>query len=149
MEHPAHHHSSQPGLWALATSATLHCLLGCGLGDVVGVALGTAMGWSNPAMNLLSIVLGVLGGFGLGIRPWLKAGYSLGRAARRVLATEGISIGVMEAVMVGVQSSLPIVAHGHLGSPLFWVGMALALLAGFVVTWPVNYWLVRQGVRHH
>lgn len=32
---------------------------------------------------------------------------------------------------------------------LFWVGMALALLAGFVVTWPVNHWLVRRGVRHH
>jgi putative flippase GtrA len=30
----------------------------------------------------------------------------------------------------------------------YWIGMAAALIAGFVVAWPVNYALARRGVTH-
>lgn len=36
-----------------------------------------------------------------------------------------------------------------LGSPLFWAGMLLALTAGFLAAFPVNYVLVGKGIRHH
>jgi len=35
-----------------------------------------------------------------------------------------------------------------LGSGLFWGGMLLALTAGFIAAFPVNYVLVGRGIRH-
>jgi hypothetical protein len=77
--------------------------MGCGLGEIAGDALGTGLTLSNTLTILLALVLGVVGGFGLGIVPWRRQGLPFGQAARRVLITEGLSIGVMEAaeVLVG------------------------------------------------
>lgn len=146
--HHAHHQPAQPSSWALALSATLHCLLGCGLGDVSGMVIGTGLNWDNLSTNVLSISLGIIGGFALGLVPLLRAGYAVRAAARTVLVTEGVSILVMEATIALVQARLGIVAHGHLADPLFWLGMGLALLAGFAIALPVNYLMVRRGVRH-
>jgi putative flippase GtrA len=149
MNHHQHlHPESTASDWRLALSATVHCLVGCGLGDLVGMTLGTGLGLSNLGTNLLAIALGVLGGFVLGIIPWLRVGYGMARAARLVLVTEGLSIAVMEGTDILVQSQLHIVKNGHLADPMFWLGMALALGAGFLAAFPVNYWLVRRGVQH-
>jgi hypothetical protein len=148
MNHSHHQHHAQPSSWQLALSATLHCLLGCGLGDVAGMVIGTGLNWDNLSTNLLSISLGIVGGFALGLIPLLRARYALKAAVRVVLVTEGVSILVMEATIALVQSRLGIVAHGHLADPLFWLGMGLALAAGFLVALPLNFWLVRRGIRH-
>ena len=42
----------------------------------------------------------------------------------------------------------PGVMQAGLISPIFWGGMLLALTAGFLAAWPVNYWLVGKGIRH-
>ena len=52
MEHEKHSsHQDQTnhsgGNLKLATSATLHCLLGCGFGEMAGLAIGIALGQSN------------------------------------------------------------------------------------------------------
>ena len=118
------------------------------LETLLGVLLGTAWGWSNLATNILAVFLGVTGGFALGVIPWLKAKYNLAESAKKVFLTEGLSIAAMETTDVLVQSRLPMVMDGHLASPLFWLGMSIALLAGFIVALPINYWLVRKGIRH-
>lgn len=58
--------------WRLALSTTVHWLASCGLGDLVGMTLATGLGLSNLGTNLLAIALGVLGGFVMGILPWLR-----------------------------------------------------------------------------
>ena len=32
-------------------------------------------------------------------------------------------------------------------APQFWLGYALALPAGFIAAWPVNYWLLKSSVK--
>lgn len=32
-------------------------------------------------------------------------------------------------------------------SPVFWFAMQLAMLAGFATAYPMNWWLVRSGVK--
>jgi hypothetical protein len=32
-------------------------------------------------------------------------------------------------------------------SPEFWFAMQLAMLAGFATSYPVNWWLVRKGLK--
>ena len=134
--------------FSLAMSATIHCLVGCGLGEVAGVILGTAMAWSNVRTLVVAVVLGFVFGFILGLIPLLRAGFRFGRALRQVLIAEGLSIAVMETAEVLVEVYTPGVMEAGLGDLRFWLGMLLALIAGFAAAYPVNYFMIGRGVRH-
>jgi hypothetical protein len=123
----------------LAFSATLHCLLGCGLGEVGGMVIGTALHWDNVSQIVLAVVLGFIGGFALGIIPLLRAGFPFRRAFKQVLIAEGLSIAVMETAEVLTQVYTPGVMHAHVTDAVFWMGMGLGLVAGFIAAFPVNY----------
>ena len=69
-------------------------------------------------------------------------------AIRQVLIAEGLSIAVMETAEVLVEVYTPGVMEAGLTSGLFWGGMSLALLAGFIAAFPINYVLVGRGIRH-
>lgn len=153
MEHDHHvhenHHLPTTGeKLKLATSATAHCLLGCGLGEIVGVIIGTALALSNFYTIVLAVILGFVFGFALGLVPLLRARFQLKDAVRQVLLAEGLSIAVMETAEVLIQVYTPGVMAAGLSSWLFWVGMLLALIAGFIAAFPVNYVLVGKGIRH-
>ena len=132
----------------LAHSATWHCLMGCGLGEVLGVIIGTAL--ELPIMNtmILAVVLGFVFGFIFGLRPLLRAGFDFSRAIHQVFIAETLSIVVMEATQVLVQVYTPGVMQAGLLSWMFWLGMGLALVAGYIAAFPVNYVLVGKGIRH-
>ena len=134
--------------FSLAHSATLHCLLGCGIGEVVGVVIGTALGLSNLITIVLALVLGFVFGFIFGMWPLLRAGFDFSRALRQVFIAETLSIVVMEATEVLVQVYTPGVMDAGLSSWIFWLGMGLALAAGYAAAFPVNYILVGKGIRH-
>jgi hypothetical protein len=132
----------------LAVSATLHCLLGCGLGEVAGMAIGAALHWNNLSQMILAIVLGFIAGFALGILPLLKAKYSFAQAFKQVLIAEGLSIAVMETAEALIQIYTPGVMHANLSDSIFWIGMLLSLVAGFIAAYPINYYMVKKGYRH-
>src|SRR5262245_20702448 len=81
-----------------ALSATLHCLTGCAIGEVVGMIIGTWLGWSNTATVVLSTCIGVFFGYALTVRPLLKAGLGVRRAAGLSFASDTASIALMEIV---------------------------------------------------
>ncbi len=148
-KHHAHHdHHDRESHVKLALSTTLHCLLGCGLGEVVGMVIATAIGLNNVSSIVLAVTLGFVFGFVLGMRPLLKARFSFARAFKTVLIAEGLSIAVMETAEVLVEVYTPGVMSAGLTDGIFWLGMLLALVAGFVAAFPVNYILVRRGIRH-
>ena len=132
----------------LAFSATLHCLIGCGLGEVAGMVIGTILAMNNHSTMILAIVLGFVGGFGLGVVPLKKAGYTWKAAFKQVLIAEGLSIAVMETFEVLVQVYTPGVMEAGLTDGIFWFGMLLGLIAGFIAAFPVNYIFVKKGIRH-
>ena len=84
----------------LATSATVHCLLGCGLGEVVGIVVGKALAFSMVQTIVLAVILGFVFGFALGLIPLLKARFQLRDAVRQVFLAESLSIAVMETAEV-------------------------------------------------
>jgi len=55
----------------------------------------------------------------------------------------------MATAEVLVEVYTPGVMAAGLSSPLFWAEMLLALAAGFLAAFPVNYVLVGKGIRHH
>ena len=151
-DHNNHHHvdnkESQQSHSKLAFSATVHCLIGCGFGEVAGMIFGTALSFSNTNTIILAIILGFIFGFILGMQPLLKAGFTFIGAFKLVMITEGLSIAVMEAAEVLAEVYIPGVMQAHLHEPIFWIGMVLALIAGFIAAYPVNYIMIKRGIKH-
>jgi hypothetical protein len=154
MDHALHNHhglenkENRQSHSRLAVSATVHCLIGCGLGEVAGMIIGTALSFNNTSMIILAVVLGFVFGFILGIRPLLKAGFTYKRAFKQVLIAEGLSIAVMESAEVLTEVYIPGVMQAHLHEPIFWIGMVLALIAGFLAAYPVNFYMIKRGIKH-
>ena len=142
------HHNIAVNNYKLAFSATVHCLIGCGLGEVLGMIIAVPLGLSNHTSMLLAIVLGIIGGFSLGIIPLRRAGFPWKFALKQVFIAEGLSIAVMETFEVLVQVYTPGVMEAGLGDLIFWQGMLLGLIAGFIAAYPVNYIFVKKGIRH-
>jgi hypothetical protein len=146
-DHTVGTHDSR-GLTRMAVSATLHCLTGCAIGEVLGVVIGTALGWSDLATIALAIALAFVFGYSLTIAPVLRAGVGLGAALGIALAADTLSITVMEIVDNAILLLIPGAMDAGIGSLLFWGSLAVALAIAFVVTVPVNRWLISRGKGH-
>jgi len=142
----SHEHQS---IWRLAHHCTLRCLLGCGLGEVIGFIIATTFGWPPLLKIIFSVLLGFIFGFILATRPLMKQKFSFLKAAKIIFAAEFTSIAVMETAEVLAEIYIPGVMQAGLTDPIFWIGMMLALTAGYFAAFPVNYFLIRRGVRHH
>ncbi len=128
--------------------ATLHCLTGCAIGEVLGMVIGSAAGLHNAATVVLSIALAFLFGYGLTMRPVLRAGLGLRSALRVALAADTVSIAVMELLDNAVIVAVPGAMDAGLTSALFWASLAGSLVVAFVLTVPVNRWLISRGKGH-
>ena len=145
----AHHgHTMTDSLWRQAVSATLHCLTGCAIGEVLGMVIGTALGWSNLATVVLSVALAFVFGYSLTMRPVLRAGLPLAAALGVAFASDTVSISVMEIVDNVFVVAIPGAMDAGVTSGLFWGTLAASLAIAFVVTVPVNRWLISRGRGH-
>ncbi len=146
MEHD--HASRHDSSWSTAVSATLHCLTGCAIGEVLGMVLATWWGWSTVPSVALAVVLAFFFGYLLTVSPVLRAGVPLAAAVKVALAADTVSITVMEIVDNAVMVGVPGAMHSGLASWLFWMALAFSLVVAFVVTVPVNRWLIGRGKGH-
>jgi len=132
----------------VAFDATVHCLTGCAIGEVLGMVVSTALGWHDVASIAISIVLAFVFGYALTIRPLLAGGLPFPRAARTALASDTVSITVMEVVDNLLLVAIPGAMAAGLADPLFWGSLAFSLAVAFLVTLPVNRWLISRGLGH-
>ncbi|MDC2956069.1 DUF4396 domain-containing protein [Streptomyces gilvifuscus] len=144
--HASHGHG--PASWSMAAQATLHCLTGCAIGEVLGMVIGTALGWGNVPTMILAIVLAFFFGYSLTLRGVLRAGVGFRTAFRVALAADTLSIAVMELIDNGVIVLWPDAMDTGLGDALFWISLAISLVIAFVVTTPVNKWMIGRGKGH-
>ncbi|MFG2140690.1 DUF4396 domain-containing protein [Streptomyces sp. NPDC048650] len=141
-------HSGATAGWTTAARATLHCLTGCAIGEVLGMVIGTALGWHNAPTTILAIILAFAFGYALTLRGVLKAGVGFRTAFRIALAADTLSIAVMELIDNGVIALWPGAMDAQLSDVLFWGTLAASLALAFVVTTPVNKWLIGRGRGH-
>ncbi|MGW3517208.1 DUF4396 domain-containing protein [Streptomyces hydrogenans] len=155
-DHADHHgghaghtgHGGGTASWSTAAKATLHCLTGCAIGEVLGMIIGTALGWGNAPTMVLAITLAFFFGYALTLRGVLAAGLDLRSAVRVALAADTLSILVMEIVDNGVLLLVPGAMDAHLDDALFWGALAFAFAVAFLVTTPVNKWMIGRGKGH-
>src|SRR5687767_761615 len=132
----------------MALSATLHCLTGCAIGEVAGIIIGTALGWSDAATILLAIALAFLFGYSLTSLPLLRAGLALSAVVPIALASDTLSIAVMEIVDNAIVLTIPGAMEAGVGDVLFWGALSVALVVAGLFALPVNRWLIARGKGH-
>ena len=134
--------------WRVAAIATLHCLTGCAIGEVLGMVLSTWWGWGLGASVALSIGLAFFFGYLLTFTSVRRSGADVPSAVRLALASDTVSIATMELVDNGFLILVPGAMVAGLTDALFWVSLVASLVVAFVVTVPVNRWLISRGRGH-
>jgi hypothetical protein len=142
------HAHAETDLNRAALAATTHCLTGCAIGEVVGMAIATVFGWGNAVQIALALVLAFAFGYALTMRPVLAAGVPFRRASRIALASDTVSIGVMELVDNLFVLAVPGALDAGLADAKFWWSIALGFVIAFGPAWAANRWLIGRGKGH-
>jgi len=145
MEAHAHHHESE---LRVALDATLHCLTGCAIGEIAGLAIGTALGFSNLQTIVLAVVLAFFFGYTLTSLPLLRAGLALAAVIPIALASDTLSIALMEIVDNAIVLLIPGAMDAGLDDVLFWGSLSVALVVAGAFALPLNRWLIARGKGH-
>jgi hypothetical protein len=138
--------------WRQTLGSTMHCVAGDGVGILVGAVLSSGLGIAGLAEVGLEYLLGF--GFGWTIFQALfmrdAAGGSYAVALKRTFIPELLSMNLLMAGMVPTAMTLR--RHVDLaGDPAharFWFVMSMALLVGFIIAYPMNWWLVANHLKH-
>ena len=112
------------------------------------MVMATALGWGNAASITLSVVLAFLFGYALTFGPILRAGVPFRRAAGLTVASDTASITTMEIVDNAFILIVPGAMAAGLSDSLFWWSLIVSLVIAFIVTVPINRWLIARGRGH-
>ena len=132
----------------VAFSATVHCLTGCAIGEVLGMVIGNALDLSTGVTVALSIGLAFLFGYAFTSLPLLRSGMALGAVIPLALASDTISITIMEIVDNTIMVAIPGAMEAGLTDIGFWAALATSLLIAGAAAYPVNRWLISRGKGH-
>ncbi len=137
--------------WRQVLGSTMHCAAGDGLGIIAGAAI--AARWQLPHWGDLSLEYALGFGFGWAFFQAFAMREMAGsyrESLRLTFFPEFVSMNLLMAGMV-VTMRLLMPQLAGAGDPLrlpFWFVVSMAMLAGFVLAYPVNWWLVARGLKH-
>jgi Domain of unknown function (DUF4396) len=112
------------------------------------MAIATAAGWGNGASIFLAVVLAFVFGYALTMWPVLRSGLSFRRATGVALASDTISIAIMETVDNAFVLLVPGALAAGLGDAKFWWSIGLGFAIAFAPAWYANRWLIARGKGH-
>jgi FtsP/CotA-like multicopper oxidase with cupredoxin domain len=140
-------------LWKQAVGSTVHCVAGDATGIILAAVATALLGfpmWVDLIVEyVFGFVLGLLVFQALFMRGMLGGTYA--ENIRRSFMPELLS---MNAMMAGMAPVMVFLMMGRdmramwPGEPLFWFVMSLGVVVGFAIAYPVNAWLVAEGLKH-
>ena len=143
-----HENHSQKNSLVTSAHATLHCLSGCVIGEVIGLAIGVSFGLGVWPTILLATTLAYISGFTLGLIPVMRNNdKTMIEAFQIIWLSEVVSIGVMEVAMNAADYAMGGMHTGTVFSSVFWIAMLVAVIAGFLAAWPINWWLLSRNLK--
>ncbi len=142
-----------------ATTAvgTSHCGAGCTLGDIIGSpTVAFVLGWQIAGMYLyaeyivnyvLAFVLGIAFQY-FSIAPMRNLPPREGLIA--ALKADFLSLTSFQVGLYGWMAVMQLVLFPegiHPDHAAFWFLMQIGMILGFATSYPVNWWLVRRGIK--
>lgn len=150
---PGTHERFTAALWKQGVGSTIHCVAG----DATGIILAAAITATLGLPMRVDLVVEYAAGFAFGLfifqSLFMKEmmGGSYLENVRKTFLPEFISMNAMMAGMAPVMSFLMMGRDMRAMVPselLFWGVMSLGVIAGFMVAYPVNVWMVTRGLKH-
>jgi hypothetical protein len=161
-------HKKETPFAAMVGKGAAHCGSGCTLGDICAEwlayafpALAVWFGWKGLFQDKMFAVwmLDYLFAFVFGIafqyftiKPMRDV--SPGRALVDAVKADTLSLTAWQVGMYGFMALADLYVFRvrldtqlEVASPEFWFMMQIAMLAGFATAYPVNWWLIRTGVK--
>jgi formate/nitrite transporter FocA (FNT family) len=112
------------------------------------MAIATALSWGNFAQTVLAIVLAYIFGFGLTAIPLVRAGLAPGAIVSTALASDTVSITIMEIIDNLTVILIPNALDAGLGDLLFYGSIAAGFAIAFPFAWWANRHLIARGKGH-
>lgn len=155
----SHSDASEPEkpFWQSVFVSTTHCSAGCSLGDMIGAPLVFLTGILIAGSTLLTdyiveFVLAYIFGiafqyFGMGFTKHKDPKAAL----KNAIKADTLSLLAFEVGMFGWMALVSLVFFAtppRPDSPTFWLMMQIAMMLGFLTSFPANWVLVRRGVKH-
>ncbi len=149
---PGLHERYVAARWRQVLGSTMHCVAGDGVGILAGAVIASLFHLPKVTDIALEYALGF--GFGWSVFQSLfmrdMAGGSYMRALSSTFFPELLSMNCLMAGMVPTMTlamkNAP--ASHNPSAPAFWFIMSMALLAGFITAYPMNWWLVSRHMKH-
>lgn len=138
--------------WRQVLGSAMHCAAGDGIGITVGAALAAQLRFPTWADISFEYVLGF--GFGWAIFQSFAmremAGGNYLRSLQQTFLPELLSMNLLMTGMVVTRHLLmpQIVGSANPLAVGFWFVMSMALIVGFILAYPINWWLVANGLKH-
>jgi Domain of unknown function (DUF4396) len=149
---PGLHERYVAARWRQALGSTMHCVAGDGVGILAGAVLSSVFGIAGLAEVALEYILGFAFGWTIFQALFMRdmAGGSYRRALAGTFVSELLSMNLLMAGMVPTVMTLRahIPAAADPATPSFWFVMSMGLLVGFIVAYPMNWWLVAHHLKH-
>jgi len=150
---PGTHERFTAALWKQGVGSTIHCVAGDATGIILAAAITATLGLPMRVDLVVEYAAGFA--FGLFIFQSLFMKEMMGgnylENVRKTFLPEFISMNAMMAGMAPVMSFLMMGRDMRAMVPtelLFWGVMSLGVIAGFIVAYPVNVWMVERGLKH-
>ncbi|MBS0235281.1 MAG: DUF4396 domain-containing protein [Proteobacteria bacterium] len=160
--------NSKKGFVASVAKATSHCGAGCTLGDIIAEwlaffvpAVAVAFGWGPLfsekmfAVWILDFMVAFLLGMAFQyftIVPMRQLSFAEG--VKAAAKADAASIAAWQVGMYGFMAVAQFLwfrrLYGHIAavsSPEFWFAMQIAMICGFFTSYPVNWLLVKHGIK--
>lgn len=154
--HEHHHHDGDKPKWQSVFVSATHCGGGCTLGDVVTAPIATATGFALLGSTVFGhFVLAFIGAYLFGILFQYLPIRAMSDARPREALKDAIKADTMSliAFQIGMYVWMLIALYGWMGelnafSASFWFMMQIAMLTGFVTSYPANWRLIDRGIKH-
>jgi hypothetical protein len=149
---PGLHEQYTAARWRQTLGSTMHCVAGDGVGILAGAVLSSVLGLAGVSEMILEYLLGFAFGWTIFQALFMRdmAGGSYSRALVSTFVPELLSMNFLMAGMLPTMMALRryIPSADDPMTPNFWFVMSMALLVGFVVAYPINWWLVANHLKH-
>ncbi len=151
--HPGEHEEFISPLWKQGVGSTIHCVAG----DATGIILAAVITASLGLPMWLDLIVEYLAGFSFGLfifqSLFMKEmmGGTYWENVRKSFLPEFISMNAMMAAMAPVMSFLMMGRDMRAMDPtelVFWAVMSLGVIAGFLLAYPFNVWMVKRQLKH-
>lgn len=142
--------------WQMVATGATHCGAGCTLGDIIAetaliafplMLFGQKIFAAWAVDYAIALLLGVAFQY-FTIKPMRNL--SVGDGLKQAIKADFLSLTAWQVGMYGWMATATFAIFGHelqKTRPIFWFEMQIAMLCGFATAFPVNWWLLRRGIK--